>query len=89
MEKNSERLHQVMKDSIPSIVYQQSSSLDVLNLVKNARKKGLVGYTTMDAGPNVKILIHQYQLEDWQQLLKKNIPYRFLVSRIGGKANAQ
>ncbi len=89
MEKNSERLHQVMKDSIPSIIYQQTSSIEVLNLVKQARTKGLIGYTTMDAGPNVKILIQEHQLEDWKQLLKANISYRFLVSRIGGKADAQ
>ena len=89
MEMNSERLHQVMKDSIPSIIYQQTSSIEVLNLVKKARTKGLIGYTTMDAGPNVKILIQQHQLEDWKQLLKANISYRFLVSRIGGKADAE
>lgn len=89
MEMNSERLHQVMKDSIPSIIYQQTRSIEVLNLVKKARKKGLIGYTTMDAGPNVKILIQQHQLEDWKQLLKANISYRFLVSRIGGKADAE
>lgn len=89
MEMNSQRLHQVMKDSIPSIIYQQTSSIEVLNLVKKARTKGLIGYTTMDAGPNVKILIQQHQLEDWKQLLKANISYRFLVSRIGGKADAE
>jgi len=89
MEMNSERLHQVMKDSIPSIIYQKTSSIEVLNLVKKARTKGLIGYTTMDAGPNVKILIQQHQLEDWKQLLKANISYRFLVSRIGGKADAE
>ena len=89
MEMNSERLHLVMKDSIPSIIYQQTSSIEVLNLVKKARTKGLIGYTTMDAGPNVKILIQQHQLEDWKQLLKANISYRFLVSRIGGKADAE
>ena len=89
MEKNSERLHQVMKDANPSIVYQKPSSLEVINLVKEARIKGLIGYTTMDAGPNVKILIQHHQLAQWQELLKANIPYRFLVSRIGGKADAQ
>lgn len=89
MERNSQRLHQVMKDSIPPIIYQQSSSLAVLNLVKDARKKGLFGYATMDAGPNVKILIQKSQLSQWESFLKTNIKFRYLVSRIGGKANAQ
>jgi len=89
MERNSQRLHQVMKDSIPPIIYQQSSSLAVLSLVKDARKKGLFGYATMDAGPNVKILIQKSQLSQWESLLKTNIKFRYLVSRIGGKANAQ
>jgi len=89
MERNSQRFHLVMKDSIPPIIYQQSSSLAVLNLVKDARKKGWFGYATMDAGPNVKILIQKSQLSQWESLLKTNIKFRYLVSRIGGKANAQ
>lgn len=89
MERNSQRLHQVMKDSVPPIIYQQPSSLAVLNLVKDARKKGLIGYATMDAGPNVKILIQKSQLSLWEDLLKQKVKCRYLVSRIGGKAHAE
>ena len=89
MERNSERLHAVMATSQPPIVYQQQASLDVLSLVKDARKEGLVGYATMDAGPNVKILIQGSQLTAWETLLKPRLSHRYLVSRIGGKAHAE
>lgn len=89
MEKNSQRLHQVMKDAVPPIIYQQPSSLAVLSLVKDARKNGLEGYATMDAGPNVKILIQATKLAQWEDLLKSKIKTRYLISRIGGKASAQ
>jgi diphosphomevalonate decarboxylase len=89
MERNSERLHTVMTTSQPPIVYQQQASLDVLSLVKDARKEGLVGYATMDAGPNVKILIQGLQLSAWEKFLKPRLTHRYLLSRIGGKAHAE
>jgi diphosphomevalonate decarboxylase len=89
MERNSERLHAVMATSQPPIVYQQQASLDVLSFVKDARYEGLVGYATMDAGPNVKVLIQGSQLSAWEKFLKPRLTHRYLVSRIGGKAHAE
>ena len=89
MEKNSQRLHQIMNQANPPIVYQQPESLKVLQMVTEARSKGLVGFTTMDAGPNVKILIQGQDLPLWEKQLKANIKARYLVSRIGGKAHAK
>jgi diphosphomevalonate decarboxylase len=89
MEQNSQRLHAVMASSQPPIVYQQAESLVLLDLVKQARKEGLFGYSTMDAGPNVKILIRGEDQSKWQAFLKKNTTLPYLISRIGGKAYAQ
>jgi diphosphomevalonate decarboxylase len=89
MEKNSQRLHQIMNQANPPIVYQQPESLKVLQMVTEARSKGLIGFTTMDAGPNVKILIQGQDLPLWEKQLKANIKARYLVSRIGGKAHAK
>jgi diphosphomevalonate decarboxylase len=89
METNSARLHQVMADSTPSILYQQPDSLKVLNMVSSLRQKGLIGFATMDAGPNVKILIQGKDLLTWEEHLKQVLPIKYLVTRIGGKAYAQ
>ena len=89
MERNSQRLHGVMATSQPPIVYQQAASLDVLSFVKEARQQGLVGFTTMDAGPNVKILIQGSQLPAWEQFLKSRLHHRYLISRVGGKTHAE
>jgi diphosphomevalonate decarboxylase len=89
MEKNSTRLHQVMADSTPAILYQQPESRNVLAMVITLRQQGLVGFATMDAGPNVKILIQGKDLSRWEEQLKKTIKSKYLVTRIGGKAYAQ
>jgi diphosphomevalonate decarboxylase len=89
MEKNSTRLHQVMADSTPAILYQQPESRNVLAMVITLRQQGLVGFATMDAGPNVKILIQGKDLSRWEEQLKKTIKLKYLVTRIGGKAYAQ
>jgi diphosphomevalonate decarboxylase len=89
METNSARLHQVMADSTPPILYQQPESLNVLNMVSTLRQQGLIGFATMDAGPNVKILIQGKDFFQWEEQLKKTLSVKYLVTRIGGKAYAQ
>lgn len=89
MEKNSARLHAVMADSTPPIRYQQPESLKVLTMVSTLRQQGLIGFATMDAGPNVKILIQGKDLPVWEEHLKKASSIKYLVTRIGGKAHAQ
>ncbi len=87
MERNSEALHAVMKDSQPSIIYQQATSLAILAFVKSLRKTIPFLYTTMDAGPNVKILVQAQDVEHVQRLLEQTFSCTVMVSRIGGKAD--
>ena len=87
MERNSEALHAVMKDSQPSIIYQQATSLAILAFVKILRKTIPFLYTTMDAGPNVKILVNAQDAEAVQHLLEQTFSCTVIVSRIGGKAD--
>jgi diphosphomevalonate decarboxylase len=89
MERNSQRLHAVMASANPPIIYQQPTSLKLIELVKKARSEGLVGYVTMDAGPNVKILTQNSEISKWETYLRKNTTTKFLISRIGGKAYAK
>jgi len=78
-----------MADSNPPILYQKPESMKVLSMVAALRQQGLIGYATMDAGPNVKILIQGKDLSKWEEHLKKTLSVKYLVTRIGGKAYAQ
>jgi diphosphomevalonate decarboxylase len=89
MEINSDRLHQVMKDARPSIVYQTEQSKHIIDTVKNMRSSLLPAYTTMDAGPNVKILIRAADSDTWTTTLKSKFNFPIIVSRIGGKAHVE
>jgi mevalonate pyrophosphate decarboxylase len=60
-----------------------------LATVSALRQEGLIGFATMDAGPNVKILIQGKDLQQWEDRLKKAMRVKYLVTRIGGKAYAQ
>ncbi len=50
------QMHQTMKDSHPSINYLQPDTLKIIEQIKELRKNGTDCYFTIDAGPNVKIL---------------------------------
>jgi diphosphomevalonate decarboxylase len=87
MEKNSQRLHDIMKASQPSIVYQTTLSHDILAFVKTMRTEGRFAYATMDAGPNVKILTTQHDCDRLVKALKDVMNVSVIVSRIGGFAD--
>lgn len=67
MEKSTDLMHETMKRSNPSIDYFLPMSYEIIDFVKENRKKGLNIYYTMDAGPNVKILCEK---KDEEKLLK-------------------
>jgi diphosphomevalonate decarboxylase len=84
MERNSDRLHAIMNESQPSIVYQTDVSHALLSLVQTMRTKGIFAYATMDAGPNVKILTTHHDVDRVIASLKETVHVPFIVSRIGG-----
>lgn len=64
MEESTALMHRVMETSNPVINYLRPRSIQLKELVKKWRKNGLKAYTTMDAGPNVKILTTVDQLDE-------------------------
>ena len=87
MERNSARLHGIMRNSQPPVIFQQPTSLEILKMVKTLRSSYPMLYATMDAGPNVKILVKKA----YSETMKKEIEQRFkclvIVSSIGGKTH--
>ncbi len=55
-ERSALRMHASMLAADPAVVYWKPETVLALEIVRTARKAGLGGWATMDAGPNVKVL---------------------------------
>lgn len=55
-ERSALRMHASMFAADPAVVYWKPETLLALDVVRGARKAGIGGWATMDAGPNVKVL---------------------------------
>jgi diphosphomevalonate decarboxylase len=62
-ENNALKMHATMHTTIPPIIYWESGSLSIMKEVLKLREEGTECYFTMDAGPQVKILCQQKDLE--------------------------
>lgn len=83
METNSDRLYHVMKTSLPVIDYRLPKTHTLLSTMIELRKRGLMGYATLDAGPNVKILTYERHVNDWIQALQQLGLNDHIVSQVG------
>lgn len=56
MEHSTLKMHACMLATVPPLLYWNGTTLTVLHDVWQARRDGLEGYVTSDAGPHVKVL---------------------------------
>ncbi len=68
MEKNTIIMHNTTFRSNPSFSFLTNETYYVIKVIKRLRMKGFNIFTTMDAGPNVKVL---YLKEDEEKILKE------------------
>lgn len=62
MERNALKMHGTTLAANPPFTYWSPDSLKAMQAVRNLRKQGVPCYFTMDAGPNVKILVEKKHL---------------------------
>lgn len=67
-ESNALRMHATTLGATPPFTYWSPDSLKAMNLVRICRQEGIPCYFTMDAGPNVKVLV---QKKDSQLLMAR------------------
>ncbi len=84
METNSDRLYKVMKTSNPIIDYRLPKTHQLLEVIPKFREEGLMGYSTLDAGPNIKILVEAHSVNEWISKLEQLGFKNYIVSRVGG-----
>lgn len=70
-EENAMQMHALTLSSSPDFTYFDADSLKVMDLVHQLRSNGLACYFTMDAGPNVKILVEKQNTDKLVNELEK------------------
>ena len=78
-EKNALAMHATTKTATPSFSYLTDASYEAIDFVRQLREQGESCYFTMDAGPNVKVLCLEEDLEHLSELLGQR--YRLIVSK--------
>ena len=78
-EKNALAMHATTKTATPSFSYLTDASYEAMDFVRQLREQGESCYFTMDAGPNVKVLCLEEDLERLSELLGQR--YRLIVSK--------
>ncbi|EOH93272.1 diphosphomevalonate decarboxylase [Enterococcus haemoperoxidus ATCC BAA-382] len=83
-EANGLRMHGTTLAAVPPFTYWSPESLNVMQLVRSARQAGLPCYFTMDAGPNVKILVEKKNLTALKNFLAEYLPEQKLITAFAG-----
>ena len=78
-EENALRMHLTTKTANPPFSYLTERSFEAMEFVKELRKNGEKCYFTMDAGPNVKVMCLEEDLERLSKIFEKK--YKIIVSR--------
>ncbi|MFS1663556.1 diphosphomevalonate decarboxylase [Streptococcus sp. zg-JUN1979] len=78
-ERNALLMHSTTREANPAFSYLTEASYQAMDTIKAIRQDGIACYFTMDAGPNVKVLCLEEDVERLAALLEKD--YRLIVSR--------
>jgi len=78
-EENALRMHKTTETANPLFTYFNEKTYEAMDFVKNLRNNGEKCYFTMDAGPNVKVLCLEEDLEKLAGIFGKR--YKIIVSK--------
>jgi diphosphomevalonate decarboxylase len=87
VELDSDMMHAVMMTSHPALFYWQAATLTVMQVVREARAKGLPVCYSIDAGPNVHVITETGEARRVSKLLHSLPGIReVLIAHVGGPA---
>ena len=78
-EENALRMHKTTETANPPFSYFNEKTYEAMDFVKNLRNNGEKCYFTMDAGPNVKVLCLEEDLEKLAGIFGQK--YKIIVSK--------
>lgn len=58
-EHNALKMHATMIATIPAIIYWNGTTIEIIESVRELRKEGIDAYSTIDAGPQVKVICEE------------------------------
>jgi diphosphomevalonate decarboxylase len=70
-ERNCLKMHSVMITTKPSLIYWNEATIRIMKSIMSWREEGLESYFTIDAGPQVKIICLQDNVEKIEEKCKK------------------
>jgi len=79
-------MHSVMMTSLPSLVYWEPATLEIMHAVKSWRKSGIPAAFTIDAGPNVHVICEEQSLELVKSKLEKIVGIEEILIAHPGKS---
>ena len=79
-EENALRMHKTTETSNPPFSYFTPKTYEAMEFVKSLRNDGEKCYFTMDAGPNVKVLCLEKDLEKLAKIFSEK--YKIIVSKL-------
>lgn len=78
-EENALKMHSTTKTANPPFSYLTEQSFEAMEFVKTLRENGEKCYFTMDAGPNVKVMCLEEDLERLSKIFEEK--YKIIVSK--------
>ena len=84
MERNALKMHGTTLAALPPFTYWSADSLKAMQAVRTLRNEGIPCYFTMDAGPNVKVLVEKKNLEALKTFLSEHFSKEQLVPAFAG-----
>lgn len=79
-ERNALKMHATTLGANPPFTYWTAESMKAMDAVRNLRKKGYSAYFTMDAGPNVKVVCKESELNQVKKHLLNTFSEEQLIS---------
>lgn len=83
MEHNCLKMHATMITSNPATIYWKPKTMEIIHLVRELRNNGIPCYFTIDAGPNVKILVEKHNTHKIMDFLDKISDIQAIVCSSG------
>ncbi|WP_119326274.1 diphosphomevalonate decarboxylase [Companilactobacillus musae] len=72
-EHNAMCMHALTLSANPSFTYFEPETLQIIQIIKELRQKGIFAYATIDAGPNVKIICTKESLPKVQTYIEQQL----------------
>lgn len=79
IEQEAVSLHVVAMTSQPPVFYWNQGTLQVMQALRNWRERGLSGYFTMDAGPNVHVICRRQERIELDKRLRRLSSVKFTI----------